>query len=114
MDDLGEKLNAVLNDPMQFERIASMARSIMGGESGGESSSRREEESPGIDPSVLGKLTELMKKSGGKSDKQALLEAMKPYLSEKRRKKVDKALKLAKLAGFAELAVGAFGEDGDV
>ena len=32
------------------------------------------------------------------------LEAMKPYLAEKRRRKIDRAMKLARLASLAELA----------
>ena len=37
---------------------------------------------------------------------QALLEAMKPYLSEKRRGKLDRALRLARMAKLAGLALG--------
>ena len=43
-----------------------------------------------------------------------LLEAMKPYLAEKRRRKIDRAMKLARLASLAELAAGEMGEDDDV
>ena len=32
------------------------------------------------------------------------VEAMKPYLAEKRRRKIDRAMKLARLASLAELA----------
>ena len=38
------------------------------------------------------------------SAKGDLLEAMKPYLAEKRRRKIDRAMKLARLASLAELA----------
>ena len=54
---------------------------------------------------------------GGRSSKdEKLLEAMKPYLSERRRSKMDRAMKIARLAGLAELAAGEFGgsDDGDV
>ena len=40
--------------------------------------------------------------------------AMKPYLAEKRRRKIDRAMKLARLASLAELAAGEMGEDDDV
>lgn len=113
MDELGDKLNAVLNDPGQLERLTRMAKSIMGGEPSNDSASKNNLDSDGIDPAMLRKLSAFMGKSSVKNDKRALLEAMKPYLSEKRRKKMDKALKLAKLASFAELAVGEFGQDDD-
>lgn len=114
MDDLGDKISAILNDPGQLERITGIAKSIMGGES------PRETDAPlpdggdgGFDPAMLGRLSELMRRSGEKSDKRMLLEAMKPYLSEKRRKKMDRALRLAKLASFAEIALKEFREDDD-
>ena len=51
-------------------------------------------------------------------DRRALLEAMKPFLSERRREKMDKAMKLARLAGLAGIAAAEFGlgekEEGDV
>ena len=40
----------------------------------------------------------------------SLLEAMKPYLSEKRRAKMDKAIKIAGLARIARLAMGEMGD----
>jgi len=49
---------------------------------------------------------------GEKPQERALLEAMKPYLSEKRRSKMDRAMKLAKLARIARLAMGEMGGDG--
>ena len=43
---------------------------------------------------------------------------MKPFLSERRREKMDKAMKLARLAGLAGIAAAEFGlgekEEGDV
>ena len=48
------------------------------------------------------------------NDKKALLEAMKPYLSEKRRQKMDKALKIARLARIAGIAMGETEGSGNV
>lgn len=60
----------------------------------------------------------LLKRNGVKSEERALLEAMKPFLSERRREKMDKAMKLARLAGLAGIAAAEFGlgekEEGDV
>lgn len=48
----------------------------------------------------------------GDDKKQRLLQAMEPYLSEKRRGKMDKALKIARLARIAKAAMGEEGGDG--
>ena len=72
MDELGEKLDALLHDPQQLGRIAQLASSLVG--------------------------------DGGET----------PYLAEKRRRKIDRAMKLARLASLAELAAGEMGEDDDV
>ena len=50
--------------------------------------------------------------NSGDDNKQRLLQAMEPYLSEKRRGKVDKALKIARLARIAKAAMGEEGGDG--
>ncbi len=55
----------------------------------------------------------LLRQGGAeKPQEQALLEAMRPYLSEKRRSKMDKAMKIARLAQIARLAMGEMGGDG--
>lgn len=113
MDDLGDKINAILSDPGQLDKIAQMAKSIMGGEDGPKRPQQSEPGDFSIDPDMIKKLSGLM--NSGSSDKQTLLQAMRPYLSEKRRRKMDKAIKLARLASFAELAAREFGgEDRDV
>lgn len=134
MSEWEERINSVLSDPEQMDKIANLAKSIMGGETaqeapageggmmgklgelaksfmGGDSSGSGGMD---IDPAMLGRISRLMSAgSGQSSDERALLEAMKPYLSEKRRQKMDKALKIAKLARIARLAMGETGV-GDV
>ena len=112
MGELEDRINSVLGDPEQMERIMGMARSLMGG------SDRQQEtaaENPfsslGIDPALMGRLSRLMNAGGSQGgEKQALLEAMKPYLSEKRRTKMDKAMKIARFARLAGLAMGEMGD----
>ena len=50
--------------------------------------------------------------SAQNSEQRALLEAMRPYLSEKRRHKMDKALQLARFARIARIAMKEMGDDG--
>ena len=134
MSEFEDRINSVLSDPEQMDKIANLAKSLMGGEAPRESPSEEggmlgkigelakglmggEEPDRGgmdIDPAMLGKISKLMS-AGSKqdSDQRALLEAMKPYMSEKRRQKMDKALKIARLARIARLAMGEMG-GGDV
>lgn len=111
MSDFEDKLNKLLNDPKEMERFAGFAKSLM---SGTENSESEQGTAPDIDPSILKNLSGMLsgKGSGGRDAK--LLEAMRPFLSEKRRGKMDKAMKIARLAGIAELAAGQLGGDDDV
>ena len=105
MSEFEDKLNELLNNPGQMERFANMAKSLMGGEMPSQSPS-----SADIDPKMLKKIGSLLNGAEAKSSKdRKLLEAMRPYLSEKRRSKMDKAMKIAKLASIAELAAGELG-----
>lgn len=114
MSEFEDKLSSLMNDPKQMEKIASLAKTLMGGDNPGEKAGEGSDE-PGLDPGILKKLAGIIGKSGaGGSEQTALLNAMKPFLSEKRREKMDKAMKLARLAEIAELAAGEMGGDGDV
>ena len=120
MSELEDRINSILADPEQMEQITKMARSLMGGGGAGSNPEKESKTGPetlgglGIDAASLQKLGRLL--SRGESQKpqeRALLEAMQPYLSEKRRSKMDKAIKLARLAKIARLAMGEMGGDGD-
>lgn len=110
MSDFEDKLNKLLNDPKEMERFAGFAKSLMGG---GEP---EQENAPVPDAGMLKKISGLMNAGGRDSKDTKLLEAMRPYLSEKRRSKMDRAMKIARLAGLAELAAGELGgnDDGDL
>jgi hypothetical protein len=106
MGDWEEQLNTILGDPRQMERIAGLARSLMGG--GDETADAPEA------PDLSGAASLLQSAMGGGRDKvQVLLEAMEPWLTEKRRAKLGRARKLARMAKLAELAMGEGGQ-GDV
>ena len=111
MDELGEKLDALLHDPQQLGKIAQLASSLVG--DGGETQPPSEPQ-PGFDAGQLRRMLSAVRGSGRDSASRHLLEAMKPYLAEKRRRKIDRAMKLARLASLAELAAGEMGEDDDV
>lgn len=115
MSEFEDKLNSILNDPEQMDKIASMAKSLMG-EGSAPSAGRKQTSSvptqlfDGLDPAMLQNMGRIMEEMNRQDDeKYALLEAMKPYLKEKRRNKMDRAMKIAKMTRLAELAFGELG-----
>lgn len=110
MNEFEDKLNSLLGDPKQMESFASFAKSIMGGEAPMAISPE-----PDIDPALMKKVGSLLSRGDSlNSNDKRLLEAIKPYLSEKRRSKMDRAMKIARLASIAQLAASEFGGDNDV
>jgi len=114
MSDFEDRLNSILNDPAQMEKITSMAKSLMGGgEIAQEQPEKQKDKEPGLfetfDPAMLGRLTKVVGGMNHRDDKRALLEAMKPYLSQRRREKLERAMKLAKMIHIAEITFGTLG-----
>ena len=116
MSEFEDRLNSILNDPEQMDKIASMAKSLMGG---GADSAPQQTPPPdsgasslleGLDPGMIQRVLQRMSgMNQGPDENTALLEAMKPFLKEKRRAKMDRALKLAKMAKMAQFAFGDLG-----
>lgn len=109
MSEFEDKLNSVLGDPAQMEKIANLAKKLMGGNSDAQKPEPEPFDGLDIDPGLISRVGQLM--NSGSDDKRRLLEAMEPYLSEKRRSKMDKALKIARLARIAR-AMGEGNGDG--
>lgn len=101
MDDLSEKLNGILNDPEAMRDIAALA-SQLGVEKPGV---HNEEQAPPPRSSLpaddtAAQLMKLMPMLGSlrqEDDTTRLLDAMRPFLSEERRQKLDKAKRLIKV-----------------
>ena len=104
MDELEERINSVLSDTQQMEKITRLAQSIMAG--GSQNTENAAVSDMGIDMNMLSRISRLMN-AGNDRDKneRTLLEAMTPYLSERRRGKMERALKIAKLARLARIAI---------
>ena len=101
MNEMEEKLGAILGNPQMMQTILSMAQSL-----GQESSSSKEEptttpELPEIDISMLQKLGGLASKSNIDPQQQALLQALSPFLSHSRIHKLERAMRAARIARFA-------------
>ena len=104
MDELSSRLSSVLGDPEQMEKITRLAQSFMAGTGSGTAAPKAEEAAP--DAELFKRLAQLMSMGGGREKgERAMLEAISPYLSEKRRGKMEKALRIAKLVRIARLAM---------
>ena len=98
MDDLNRKLEDILNDPESMNRVRHMAGAILGDD--GADRQKPDENEPdsfsGIDiERIMGIVSRIENRENDNRTK--LLLALKPHLTDKRREKVDSAVKLLKL-----------------
>lgn len=101
MDELGEKLSQILNDPDSMNRVRAMAESLL---SGKEEKAEQEEKTgflggEGIGAEEMEGLVKLFSRlnSSELDNRSRLLMALKPHLSDEKQKKVDSAVKILKL-----------------
>lgn len=113
MSDFDEKLNKVLSDPEAMAQIAALAQSIQGG-APSETAEPPKAGAPdlsalGLDPKLLSQLTPLLRQLDRPESQEtsAFLYALRPFLREERRSKVDRAVQLAKLIHLAKSYLGA-------
>lgn len=99
MDDIASKITEMLQNPDSVEQIKAMADSLF---------NKSEEAPPKVEAqSVLGdidigsmmKVASILKNSAC-DNRSNLLLALKPHLSEERRPRVDKAIKILKLVSL--------------
>ena len=137
MAEFEDKLNAILGNQEAMSQIMSLAQSLSGGsgphQSGGEPSAGREsygEEQSApppsapppdlsallgqLDPGMLQMGMRLVREYQGDDDRNAaLLAALRPFLKEDRRAKLDRALELARVTRLIRVALGAMGGKGE-
>jgi hypothetical protein len=105
MDDLSGKINEIFSNPESMETIKNLIGML--GNSSGEEQQQEQKQAPlgdmPFDPDTLLKMKkafDLMKKD---DPRVTFLLALKPNLSEDRRKKVDEAIHLLKLVNLIPL-----------
>ena len=106
MDDFENKLGQILGNPEMMGKIMAMAQSFGGQDAQPEPPPPQESSIPEIDFATIQKLTGLMGKAGVDSQQKALLSALTPYISNARIRKLEKAMRAAKLAGVATTFLG--------
>lgn len=137
MAEFEEKLTSILGNQQAMDQIMALARSLSGEKEGeGENAPREEREhaereaasshgeggdSPdlsqllsGVDPGMLQMGMRLFQEYQGTDDRNAaLLQALRPFLREERRAKLDKAVRIARMTRLIRVALGSMGEKGD-
>ena len=116
MDEMEQKLNSILGNPELMSQIMNMAQAL-----GGKQDTEPVDTSPmptpsplqgalgGIDPGTIQKIIGIAQQAGIDRNQQNLLRALRPYLSEHRIVKLEKAMRAAKIAGVATTALGGAG-----
>ena len=104
MDDIENKLSAILGDPQMMAQIMTMAQQLGGSMNESPAPPPPPPPSPpdlGIDIGTLTKIAGLAGNAAIDQNQNALLCALGPYLSNERVRKLEKAMRAAKLAGIA-------------
>ena len=135
MAEFEEKLTSILGNQQAMDQIMALARSLSG-EKEGEDAPREEREPAereaasshgeggdgpdlsqllsGVDPGMLQMGMRLFQEYQGTDDRNAaLLQALRPFLREERRAKLDKAVRIARMTRLIRVALGSMGEKGD-
>lgn len=112
MSELDDKLGAILNNPQMMQKISEMAQAMNASAPPPQNPPVQETsapEMPMLDPKLLGSLAGMMKSSGMNDNERTLLRALGPYLSQRRIRKLEQAMRAAKMAGLASSFLGAGG-----
>lgn len=127
MGEFDEKLNAILGNQEAMGQIMALARSLSGGEEAPVQEMQqvveadvRQEEPPDLmgllgelDPGMIQLGMKLLREFQQPNDRNAaLLQALRPFLREERRARLDRAMQIARMTRLIRTALGAMGEKG--
>ena len=99
MDSMESKILEVLQDPQQMEQIFEIAKGLGFGSPGEE----QPQDSPMPDPAAIMGL--LQRSHEAEPRQEALIQALLPYLKPERQRKLQRAMKLARLSNLAGFAL---------
>ena len=122
--ELGERLQAILSDPAQMEKLSEMAKGLFGQAGGGdapapepaaektaEKTAEKSAIPTGEDARFLSAIGKAFAVGGGeRSRSTALLMAMRPYMKPEKQEKLDKAMQIARMAHIAGAVMKQYGD----
>ena len=106
MDNLEQQLGAVLGNPEMMERIMAMAQALGTSNPEPQEAPPPPPPMPDIDIGMLKKLSGFVGQSSIDQEQQALLKALGPYLTSRRIRKLENAMRAAKMARLAAATLG--------
>ena len=113
MDEMEDKLNSILGNPQMMQQIMAMAQAMQQDSPPEEKKPEPQKAAPTMSPmpsmqdaAMLQRIAGIARQSGVDKNQQALLKALSPYLSRDRIHKLERAMRAAKIAGFASTALG--------
>jgi len=108
MDAMEDKIGSILQNPELMQKIMAMAQSLNSSSPQQEPPKEQQQPPsiPDIDIGTLQKLSGLAKQGSIDNQQQALLRALNPYLSRQRIKKLENAMRAAKMAKIAASVLG--------
>ena len=102
MSELEEKLGTILSNPQLMQQISAMAQALGQAPPEQPAPQPKAPSAPMLpDPSMLQSLSGIMQDSRVDQEQQELLHALSPFLSQSRIGKLERAMRAAKMAGFA-------------
>lgn len=114
--DLGARLQSVLSDPDQMAKLGEMAKGLMGqlGQNPPpaeqQSNDAQPQEIPAADTRLLSALGRALAGGGENNSRStALLMAMRPYMKPEKQEKLDRAMKIARMAHIAGTVMREYG-----
>ena len=112
MSEMEDKLGAVLSNPDMMAKIMSMAQNLTQSQQQQETPPQQKQsprslaQNPGMDPAMLQRVFSVAQQTNIDKNQQSLLRSLGPYLTRDRLKKLEKAMRAAKIAGIAAAALG--------
>lgn len=111
MDDMEQKLGAILSNPQLMQQIMSMAQALNPSQGAAPQPAPPPQAPaapslPDIDPAMIQKLMGLAGQTGIDQEQQALLRALSPFLSRDRLSRLERAMRAAKTAKLASTVLG--------
>ena len=105
MDDMEQKLGAILSDQKLMQQIMSMANALDNGPSE-PNHAPATQSPPELDIGMLQKLSGIASQGNIDHQQKALLSALGPYLSQDRVSKLERAMRAEKMARIASVFLG--------
>ena len=133
MSELDDKLNSILSNPAMMQQIMSLAQALNQSEAQQPPPQQPPAQQPqvtqpqvqqpqipqdhfaptndrGLNPNLLSKIATLMQRGSIDKNQEALLRALRPYLSKQKLDKLERAMHAAKMAGIASEMVNIRGQ----